>query len=177
MAIVSVSKSLTGSDPHIAEAARSTAQRTCTFIVNPDCHVRVDSARLIQQPASAFLVSTLPNALTGNPKEILEAAETSPSHDLGVLDAVRQLSNPTAQAQLRRDAIERLDASGSTLEADHVRLLLSDPDPTVARYALSLVYSSSHVGELLEAAETSLHADDQAYRADLTLLRQMVAGP
>ena len=162
-------------DPHIAEAARSTAERASTFVVNPDGDIAVDGVDAIKQPASAFLVSTLPNALAGDPKECLEAARRNSSNgDLSILDAVRELSNKRSEARIRRDAIERLDATGSTLEADKVRHLLSDDDASVARYALSLVYGSSQVGELLEAAESSPHILDEAYQADLALLREMV---
>ena len=162
-------------DAHIAEAARSTSERAPTFIVNPDGNVAVGGATAIQQRASTFLLSTLPNALAGDPEACLRAASgDSPERDLGVLSAVRELFNPRSETRVRRDAIETLDAIGATLEAEQVRQLLSDDDASVARYALSLVYGSSQVGDLLEAAESSRHGQDEAYLADLALLRELV---
>ena len=162
-------------DPHVAEAARSTAERAPTFIVNPDGDVAVDGATAIQQCASTFLLSTLPNALAGDSEKCLRAStRNSAGVDPGVLGAVRELSNPGSETRIRREAIEKLDATGATLEAEQVRQLLADDDPSVARYALSLVYGSSQVGDLLEVAESSRHAKDKAYQADLALLRQLV---
>ena len=162
-------------DQHIAKAAQSTAARVPTFIVNPDGDVAVYGAMGIQQRAITFLLSTLPNALAGDAEEVLKAAtQKSSVGDPGLLGALRALSNSNSETQVRCDAIEQLDAIHATLETEKVRQLLSDDDANVARYALSLVYSSSQAGDLLKAAEESQHTQDEAYRQDLVLLKELM---
>ena len=163
-------------DKHIAEAVRSTAERVPTFVVNPHADIEIGPARAICQFASEFLLSTLPNALAGDPGGLLSRAaapESGPGN--GVLAAVSTLLNSGKEPNLRCSAIEQLDGLGATLDASLVKQLLSDDDVTVARYALSLVYGSSQANELLETARNTKHAkvSDQAYCDDLSLLREM----
>ena len=162
-------------DAHIRDAAQSTALTIPTFVVNTHGDSAVPDARLIRQHASTFLISTLPNALAGDTLEVLNAAvENSPFQTGGILDSVRTLSQSENQSVARRDAIERVDAIGGTLEFHKVAELLEDNDAGVARYALSLVYGSAQALELLRVAENSPHAQDEAYKADLSLLTRML---
>lgn len=162
-------------DAHIKEAMRSTASTVPTFFVNISGDSTVAPAKLIRQHASTFLISTLPNALSGEPLRMLDAvAQDSTLQAGGVLDAMRTLAQPENESLARRNAIERVDAIGNTLEADQVAKLLMDCDTGVARYALSLVYGSAQASELLRVAGSSPHVQDEAYRADLSLLRKML---
>ena len=163
-------------DRHIAEAVRSTSERVPTFVVNPQADVEIGPARRIRQFASEFLLSTLPNALAGDPeKSFSEAAAPEAASGKGVLAAVRTLLDSGNDTSARCAAIELLDDIGATLDALQVKQLLSDNDVTVARYALSLVYGSSQATELVEMARNTKHAEvsDQAYCDDLELLQEM----
>ena len=162
-------------DAHIEGAAQSTASSVPTFVVNPNEGSKVANAKQIRQHASTFLISTLPNALAGDTFGILNAAaQDSPSQAGGILDAIRTLSRSENDSLVRRDAIERVHEIGATLEAHQVTELLEDNDADVARYALSLVYRSAQAPELLDVAENSPHTQDEAYKADLSLLRSML---
>lgn len=164
-------------DPHIAEAVRSTAERVPTFVVNPQADGKTGHARGISEFASEFLLSTLPNALAGDPGESLStAAGSEAASRQGILGAVRTLLDFGNDASSRCAAIDQLDGMGATLDASHLNQLLSDDDVTVARYALSLVYGSSQATELVEIARNTKHANvsDQAYCDDLDLLEALL---
>ena len=163
-------------DAHIKDAAQSTASSVPTFVVNPDGDSMIENAKRIRQHASTFLISTLPNALAGDTVKILNSAvEDAPSQTGGILDAIRILSRPENESLARLKAIERVHEMGVTLEARQVQDLLEDIDPDVARYALSLIYGSAQAPELLSVAESSAHVQNDAYTADLSLLRRMLS--
>lgn len=163
-------------DAHIKDSAQSTASSVPTFVVSPYGDSTIENAKLIRQLASTFLISTLPNALAGDTVGILNtAARDSPSQAGGILDAVRLLSRPENESLVRREAIERVHEVGVTLDAFQVTDLLQDKDADIARYALSLIYRSAQAPELLSVAERSAHVQDDAYKADLSLLRGMLS--
>lgn len=165
-------------DPHIVQAVNSTIDRVPTFVVDPDPSVQVIGSTKINQCASTFLLSTIPNALASNPEErLLNAAKEPIGGDRGVLGAARDLLDPNKETRIRCDAIELLEEMGATLNPAQLEKLLSDENLEVARYALSLVYGSSLAIDLLAKAEQSEHALASAstYREDLELLRSMVS--
>ena len=163
-------------DTHIEDAAQSTASSVPTFVVNPYGDSTIENAKLIRQHASTFLISTLPNALAGDTVEILDtAARDSPSQAGGILDAARLLSRPDNESLARREAIERVHETGVTLDAGQVTDLLQDNDADIARYALSLIYRSARAPELLSVAESTVHVQNEAYKADLLLLKRMLS--
>jgi len=163
-------------DPHIRNAARKTVSRKVpTFIVSPRENPTVTGAKSIRQCASVFLISTLPKALAGDVSKALNAAaDRLPASDGGILDAVRILSRSEGEPLSRRDAIERVDATGATLGTEQIEKLLADEDASVAKHALFLVYDSPHAADLLKAARKSPHSEDEAYGADLALLIKML---
>ena len=164
-------------DDHIREAARSVASRAPVFIVNPKGDGQgVEAAVVIAQHASTFLVSTLPNALlTTDPKSALrDAGQTVPARIGGALSAVRQLLNTSAETGHRCRAVEELDEMGATLAPPLMYQLLADDDPTVARYALGLVPSSTARESLIEKAASSPHIGDPAFREELKLLQDLI---
>ena len=130
----------------------------------------------IAQHASTFLVSTLPNALlTTDPECALrDAGRTAPAGIGGVLPAVRQLLDTSAETGQRCHAVEELDEMGATLDPLLLCQLLADDDPTVARYALGLVPSSAASERLIEQAASSPHTGDRAFREELELLQDLV---
>ena len=165
-------------DPHILEAVNSTIKRVPTFIVNPDPSVQVEGSTYINQCASTFLLSTLPDALASNPEErLFRAAREQSNGDHGVLGAARDLLDSDKETRVRCDAIELLDEMGATLNPTQLAILLRDDDLEVARYALSLVCGSSQSTDLLAKAQESQHAiaPASAFREDLELLRSMVS--
>ena len=164
-------------DAHIREAARSIVSRAPVFIVNPkvdDC--KVEGAGVIAQHASTFLISTLPNALLSMDTEsvLRGACDTKIANTGSVLTAVRQLLDTSVEASQRCRAVEGLDEMGATLAPSRINLLLADDNPTVARYALGLIPSSTSRGVLLEAAASSPHKGDLAFREELDILRNLV---
>ncbi len=164
-------------DNHIRDAARSVASRAPVFIVNPTGDVQgVEAAVAIAQHASTFLVSTLPNALlTTNPESaLLDAGQTALARIEGALSAVRQLLDTSAETNQRCRAVEELDEMEATLDPLQMEQLLSDTDPTVARYALGLVPSSTARAKLIEKAASSPHTSDPAFQEDLNLLKNLV---
>lgn len=163
-------------DSHIEEAVRSTSLRVPTFVVNPRAAARIERAGNIRQFASEFLLSTLPNALAGDPCQVLSTAvDGDEGLDKGMFAPVRTLLDPGNDTRSRCAAIDLLDGMGATLDTSHLTRLLDDNDVTVARYALSLVPESTQACELLGVARTSEHTEhSRQYRDDLEMLEQMV---
>ena len=165
-------------DEHIREAARSIAARAPVFIINPDCDGReVEGATVISQYASTFLVSTLPNALlTSDPSAVLrDASGPGAAVTQGVLSAVRDLMDTSVETIRRCRAVEELDDMGATLAPLQITQLLGDDDPTLARYALGLIPSSTSKEELIKAAALCPHTGDLAFRAELDILHNLVS--
>ena len=165
-------------DNHIRNAVRSIAEKVPVFIVNPygNDH-EIGRAAVIQQHASTFLMATLPNALvTPDPPAVLRGEEGGTGNNVtsGILSTVKDLLDTSVDAKRRCHAIEVLDEAGVTLACCRVKLLLADTDPTVARYALGLIPSSTSQEELIEAAENSLHGRDPAFCEELEILKKMV---
>ncbi len=163
-------------DNHIKDAARSIVKKSSVFIVNPDGDDRgIDNATVISQHASTFLISTLPNALlTSDPLGALrEASRTSSAETRGILSAVRDLLDTSVDTSRRCHAIEELDETGATLAPVLINQILNDADPTVARYGLGLIPSSTCQDELIEAATNSRHNNDPAFCEELEILHKL----
>ena len=166
-------------DDQIRDAARSIGEKAPVFIVNPAGDNRkVEDATVISQHASTFLVSTLPNALlTPNPLVALrEASRTSNTKTRGILPAVRDLLDTSVDASRRCHAIEELDAMGATLAPPLIHKILADENPTVARYVLGLIPTSTFADQLIEDAANSRHIGDPAFCEELSILRKLQEG-
>ena len=165
-------------DNHIRDVARSIVGKAPVFIVNPDGDDReVEGAAVISQHASTFLVSTLPNALlTSDPSAVLQDA-SGPSNTMtrGILPAVRDLLDTSVVTSRRCRAVEELDEMGATLAPELIRQLLDDDEPTVARYVLGLIPSSTSKEKLIEEALCCPHTGDQAFREELDILSNLVS--
>lgn len=161
-------------DPHILGAAESIAPRAPLFVVNPEGNsYGIEGATGIAQPASTFLISTLPNALlTKDPAAALTDAEPETSGG-ATLTAVRQALDAEAPTDVRCQALNELDDKNATLDSFLIGELLSTEDPTVARYALGLIPHSTNRTTLIETAAGCPHADDLAFCEDLDLLRRL----
>jgi hypothetical protein len=161
-------------DPHIREAAASIVRRVPLFIVNPAGETYgLEGACGIAQPASTFLMSTLPAALlTDDPIAYLRSTEADTS-ETSTLTAARQALNERAPTAVRCRALDELYGKKATLDSTHINELLRASDPTVARYALGLIPYSPVRESLIEEAERSLHYEDAAFGQDLVLLRSL----
>lgn len=163
-------------DPHIRSAASTIARRAPILIVNLNgSNFGIDAAIAIRQPASDFLISTLPNALLStDPIAALRSFSTSQrASESGILTLVRQATDDQSPANVRCQAIELLDEWGLCLHPDSLRRLLSDGDTTVARYAMGLILLSPRRADLIEYAASTSHAANSAFAEDLRLLRSM----
>jgi len=163
-------------DYHIRGAAQTTACRVPVFVVNPAGETYgIERVRPIKQFASTFLIATLPNALLApTPIAALESIVAQSSDDGGLLPAVREALDADAPADRRCRALEQLDDMEATLDPFLLRQLLTDSDSRVARYSLGLISLSAARDALIEAASTTTHAEEPAFREDLQLLRNMV---
>jgi hypothetical protein len=131
--------------------------------------------KVIKQRAGSFLMSTLPRGLAGaDPVATLASDAGRLNDDSGVLIAARQALDADARPDIRRGALEQLDEMGLTLDEFLLDELLADPDETVARYALGLVYFSPGRAGLIERAMASPHASVPTFLDDLRVLRSMI---
>ena len=94
--------------------------------------------------------------------------------DSGTLIAVRQALDTDESPDFRCRALEQLDERGLTLDSFLLQNLLRDPDATVARYALGLIFLSPNRLSLIDYATASSHASEPAFSEDLRLLREMI---
>ena len=163
-------------DVHIREAASTIAKNRHLFIVNPNGELfGITQAHSFNQPASLFLISTLPNALSqSDPVATLVAASTnSQKVNHSIFQDLCIAMNSRESTERRCHAIELLDESSVTLDKHLIRSLLLDGDPVVSRYALGLVATSQDRGELLSVAQNTSHKTDNAYAEELGLLDKL----
>ncbi len=166
-------------DSQIRDAVRSIVNKAPVFIVNPNSgEHEVEGACTISQHASTFLVSTLPNALLSpDPAVALQdTSRTNKTKTRGILSAVRDLLDMGIHASRRCQAIEELDEIGATLAPWLIQQILDDDDPTVARYGLGLIPSSTSQKQLFVVATNSRHSGDSAFCEELRLLHELQEG-
>ena len=164
-------------DPHVRDAASTIVTNRPVFVINPEGDsLGVHQAKPVAQPASEFLISTLPAALSHpKPLTILEGTSgVRGKRNASILGLLRLATDAQEQTERRCDAIEQLDRQSATLDEHLVRALLSDNDRTVSRYALGLVANSPGRDALLTSALESPHATDSAFAEELTLLKKMI---
>jgi hypothetical protein len=162
-------------DYHIRGAAQTTSCRVPVFIVNPSGDTYgLERVRPIKQCASTFLIATLPNALLSpTPIDALELIATKSNDQKGLLPAVREALDTDAKADQRCLALEQLDDMEAALDPFLLRQLLRDSNPRVARYSLGLILLSHERNALIDAASTTSHTEDPAFREDFQLLRDL----
>ena len=164
-------------DNHIRDVARSIVKKAPVFIVNPAGDNRkIEGAVVISQHASTFLVSTLPNALVkSDPSAVLQKSSGSSTIVArGILSTVGDLLDTSVEPSRRCRAIEELDEMGATLAPFQISQLLTDHAPTVARYSLGLIPSSTSQEKLINEAARCPHKDDPTFCKELDLLRKIV---
>ncbi len=165
-------------DHHLRGAVQSMANRVATFIINPAGDLYgIRNAVGIPQSASAFLIGTLPAALTtSDPVGALRSASGMPAIGANALHALRTALDADQPTSLRCRALEELDASGSALHPKWMEELLTCPDAHVARYALGLIPLAPQRDALTHLAAQSPHASaDSAYQEDLNLLNAVAS--
>lgn len=163
-------------DKHIRDAALSITENIPVFIVNPDGNNHgIDGGYIISQHASTFLVSTLPNILLApDPKAgLLEACDQTNTLEHGILSAVKDLLDSNVDASRRRLASDELFEAGATLAPDLISKVLNDSDPTLARYTLGLIPTSTARESLIEMAAKCPYKDDPAFREELDILGKL----
>lgn len=160
----------------LRDAARSIANRVHLFIVGPDDpQETVEGAFSIVQHASTFLISTLPNAmLTDEPVSALRAASARNGDERSILGSVRDLLDTNVDAGRRCRAVEEIEYVDATLPPALIRQLLSDVDPTVARYALGLIPGAADCEHLVETARAH-HRNDAAFVDELDILCKLLS--
>lgn len=164
-------------DNHVRTAASTIAATRPLFVVNPEGNsFGIDHAHAIAQPASQFLISTLPAALShSEPTNILmEATENPGKMNSNVLQLLKIAMSAEEDVNRRCEAIEILDQESVVFDDHLVRALISNENANVSRYALGLVPGSSNRKALLTTGLESPHATDQAFADELEYLKKMV---
>ncbi len=163
-------------DIHILDAAKSIAKTRPVFLINPnESSPQIDNVQYIAEPASQFLMSTLPSALAqSDPLGTLEScASVSGDNNNSILALVRLASNTQEDTKRRCEAIDRLDQLSVKLGRRHIDKLLNDADSTVSRYSLGLVSTSPNRDVLITSAQNSLHIADPTFAEELRLLNEL----
>ncbi len=166
-------------DFHVRDAALTISRDRPVFMANRQGRTfDIESAVGIAQPASEFLISTLPAALTAaEPALVLKNTPNDTDRSSTGIFEPLQIALDDHQSTIRRcEAIEALDRRGVSLSAHIIQQLLVGEDTTVARYALALVTTSHESGQLTEAARRCRHADDSLFREELGLLEKLLGG-
>lgn len=165
-------------DFHVRDAALTIARDRPVFVVNRQGRTfDIQGAVGIAQPASDFLISTLPAALSAaDPALALKnASHNSNRSSTGSFESL-QIALDDHQSTTRRcEAIEALDRRGVSLSAHIVQQLLVGEDCTVARYALALVTTSHESAHLTGAARQCRHAGDSLFSEELGLLEKLIS--
>jgi hypothetical protein len=159
-------------DVDVRNALEEILRRVPVFIVSPsgDSH-GFEGVVVVEQHASTFLTSTLPNALKADSASAaLRLAK--PDHE-GVLDILKRALDPAGRRADRCLAIDQLDAQEITLDSTMLHALLHDENPDVARYSLALISRSPDCDKLVEEAEGLAWSNDAAFSEDLRLLKLM----
>ncbi len=171
-------------DPHLRSLFDECARRIPTALVSPGATPDVNaSVTHIRQTASYFLVSTLPRLMaTGTRFASLMIAERDLECNESVVDALIDSRNKACSERERCAAIESLLKIGCSTHPDDIRLLLADDSSAVRLFALGLVPTVTHDGELLlelaksiavERADPELTDETKLLEA---LMRQIAAG-
>jgi hypothetical protein len=145
------------------------------YLVNPTAsNLDLAGAKVVNQCASVFLVSTLPRALAhGAPCDVLNAAADAAVEPISVFPALKVVFDSSEPQQRRCQAIEYLARCEVTVSPDMLRRLLECEDGTVARYSLGLADSGPGEQDALSVAEGCAHVNDPLFRAELDLLKQL----
>lgn len=146
-------------DPNIRSAYNACVDKCDIFLVNPSgeyiSQVDTEETSIIQQSASAFLISTLPTALNQEDEEIVDylLSETENHLTDGILQEVMIATDPNQSLQQRLDAIDKLASLQISLEKEEILPLLQSEETAIQKYALSLIQESPGYSELYQQAE------------------------
>lgn len=165
-------------DFHVRDAALTIARDRPVFVVNRQGKTfDIQGVVAIAQPASDFLISTLPAALSAaDPASVLKNVSNNQIRtSTGIFESL-QIALDDHQSTTRRcEAIEALDQRGVSLSAPIIEQLLVGEDCTVARYALALVTTSHESTHLSGAAHQCRHVNDALFAEELGLLEKIVS--
>jgi hypothetical protein len=163
-------------DSNVRYEAQKISRHRPVIIVNRTGNNHgIDLAHPIAQPASQFLISTLPAAIRGpDPLKYLQSARAASDDAPNVLQFLRIATDTYEQSERRCNAIEQLDQESLTLDQHLVGKLLADKDATVSRFALGLVATSPDRTSLLACARDSQHKSDLSYSDELDMLGKLI---
>jgi hypothetical protein len=163
-------------DSHILEAAESIVKTRPVFFINPNENTpQIDNVQYIAEPASHFLMSTLPSALAqADPLGTLEScARVSGDNNNSILELVRLASNTQEATKRRCEAMDHLDQLSVKLGKRLIDKLLNDADSIVSRYSLGLISTSHNRDVLIRSAQNSPHIADSTFKEELRLLKEL----
>jgi len=163
-------------DPDIRSLCAQQSLQKPVYVVNRSGRSAAipEAARVIQQTASKFLVSTLPKYLRQDDPDYLnsECGESTTVGE-GVLDAMLNAFDSSADTSKRCKAIESLAESGIALSSRKLEMLLRTDDPDVSKFALGLLADSPDKQELLEIAKDLVSERKPDFASELALLESL----
>jgi len=164
-------------DVNVRDEAAKIARNRPVFVVNRTGYAYdISDARPVAQPASQFLISTLPAALaSSDPVRELEKSAKTEHDSVNVLQLLKVATDVTEHAERRCHAIEELDMRSLPLDETIVSRLVSDENSTVSKFSLGLVATSKASGNLLESARNSVHRSDSGFAEEFELLSTLLS--
>ena len=164
-------------DPEIRSLCAQQSLQKPVYVVSRSGNSDVipESARVIQQSASKFLVSTLPRYFRQNNPDYLDSeCGNSIVGSKGVLQAMLNAFNSNAETSKRCDAIESLAKSRIALSRRNLEKLLRSKDPDVNKFALGLFSDSPDRKELLEIAQALVSERNTDFASEVELLEKQL---
>lgn len=164
-------------DPDIRSLCAQQSLKKPVYVVSRSGRSDVipESARVIQQSASKFLVSTLPRYFRQNDPNYLDReCDNSIVESKGVLQAMLNAFDSNADTSKRCDAIESLAKSRIALSRRNLEKLLRSKDPDVSKFALGLFSDSPDRKELLEIAQALVSERKADFASEMELLEKQL---
>ena len=150
-----------------------------TYIVTVDENMDVPlNVKKIVETASGFLTSTLPTFLACGDTQLLDACSDGSRRGVGTRSVLRTLvdaldsgNEPDTICQ----AIDRLVDCGVMLDLSDIRILLSNEDVAVRKYALALMPGSLDREETMAIAQELAASDENlSFGEELEMMKELV---
>lgn len=166
-------------DPDIRAIFEQCATLMPTYLVSPRGQYEgeiPESAIILKQSASRFLISSLPALLRkSSPDYLRNEAEDDKSSVDYILEWLVIANDIKLPAEDRCSAIERLASSRIGLEQEDIKKLLQDDNSDVRTYALGLVQDSLDREKLMEFAQSIASEDtDSVFYNEIQLLVELL---
>jgi len=166
-------------DPDILDVCRQCAARVPTFVVSRSGvfgDVRLpDSAKIITQCASMFIISTLPKFLRNGDVAELErmtAEETAQSDS--IIEWLAQALDEKSDASDVCSSIENLVDRGVSVDLADLSRLLEHDIKAVREFAVALIQGSVDQAEAMEIGEKlSSESPEASFATEFRLLKEL----